>query len=267
MYIRKMLVGFCVFGWFIIAGPLYGSEKTVKLSSIVDYPPFLFQKDSSKSVSNEIIPPASDSRVLQGYAWDIVKESYHNQGYVVNLTVAPWARSLSLMERHKVDLIIAATYTKSRAVKYYFSREEVHKIRIVIYVSKDLSHEWKGLESVYGEAIAVIRGFTYGDKFEGATLIKKQEIGLQEQGFALIDKKRVLGFVGMSTINDYYLKEHGMSSKYKKLPSFDFNTEYMAGMKNNPKAIRLLDVYDAGKRAIIRNGTLDRIKAKWGVTD
>jgi len=265
MCIRKIF--FCMLVCLIIASPAYGSEKTVKLSSIVDYSPFLFQKDSKKSVSNEIIRPDSDSKTLQGYAWDIVRESYHNQGYVINLTVAPWARSLSLMEMHKVDLIIAATYTKSRTEKYYFSREEVHKIQIVIYVSKDIAIEWKGLESMYGKKIAVVRGFTYGDKFEAATLIKKQEIGLQKQGFALIDKKRVLGFVGMSTINDYYLKEHGISSKYKKLPRFDFNTEYMAGMKNNPKVIRLLDVYDAGKRTITQNGTLDKIKAKWGVTD
>ena len=58
-----------------------------------------------------------------------------------------------------------------------------------------------------------------------------------------------------------------MTGKYKKLPPFDGFYEYLAGMKTNPRIIEVLDNFDAGKREIRRNGTLDKIKAKWGRTE
>ena len=230
------------FSVFIFVFPLYASDKIVKLASIIDYAPLLFQKNAIASIHDEIIPPGADSKILQGYAWDIVRESYHNQGYVVSLTVSPWARAINYMEKHKVDLIISASYTKKRAEKYHYSKEKVNGSPIVIYIAKQSAIDWQGLTSAYGHSVAVIRGFSYGEKFEGAKLIDKKEIGVLEQGFALIDKKRVLGFVGPSLVNDYYLKQHGQMDKYQKSLPFDTIIEFMAGMRNNPRALKLADV-------------------------
>ncbi|MFC1886175.1 substrate-binding periplasmic protein [Thermodesulfobacteriota bacterium] len=265
MRANKTFIIFWMIVFFIIASPLWGSEKIARLSTLVGYPPFCFQKDSKKSVNNEVIKPGSDSTVLQGYSWDIVRTSFHNRGYRIHLTVAPWSRSVYLMENQNVELLFTTAYTKERAEKYYYSREEIHKINLVIYVPLDSSIEWKGLESMHGKSVAIIRGFSGGSLWDEDTRIRKKLINRIEQALGMLDEKRIDGYATNDIVFDYYLKQHGITDKYKKLPPFDSVTEYLAGMKTNPHVKNLLDVFDTGKREIKRNGTMDKINTKWGL--
>ena len=96
------------------------------------------------------------------------------------------------------------------------SNEEVPRIEIVIHVAKDPSIEWKDSDALEGKSVPGIRGFTHGDKFEPVSGIRNHGIGFLKQGFALIDKNRELGFVGMPQCNDCRLKVLVLSDKYKK---------------------------------------------------
>ena len=129
MVIKGAYVAFCAFFWLTIVGPLYGNNTIAKRSSIPGYPPFLFHKGSEKSVIDEIIPPESDSEVLQGYSWNIASENYHQQGYTIDRTTAPRARSLSYMDNHTADFIVTTICMKGRSEKYFFPMKKFIRSR------------------------------------------------------------------------------------------------------------------------------------------
>jgi hypothetical protein len=65
MAVKKLFSMCWLIVFFIIATPLWGENKIVRLSTSVDYSPFSFQKDSVKSILGEVIIPGSDSQILK----------------------------------------------------------------------------------------------------------------------------------------------------------------------------------------------------------
>lgn len=265
MLVKKMVLVFCLICISTITTPLWGNTKIVRLATSVDYSPFSFRKGIEQSIIAELISPGADSTVLQGYSWDVVRESFHSRGYTIQLTVAPWARALMYMESQDVDLLFPTAFTEKRAQKYYFSKEEIHKVNLLVYILKDSTLIWNGLASLYGKPVAIIRGFSAGPIWEQQSLIEEYPVTNIKQAFGMLDKKRVVAFVTNDIVTDDYLVKNEMTDKYTKLPSFDVVIEYLAGMKANPNSLELIDVFDAGKTEIKRNDILNKINQKWGV--
>ncbi len=264
---KIIFLTFCMLSSFMMSSPLWGSEKIAKLATLIDYSPFCFRKGNLPLMDNEVILPGSDSNILQGYSWDVTRESLHNQGYTIHLTVAPWKRSLEYMENNKVDALFPTSKNEKRLKKYYYAKKEINNTAHVVYVRNDSSIEWHGLESLHGKVIAVIRGWSYNTKWEEDNLIKKHPVNKQKQAFEMVIAKHVDGFAGVEKVQDRYLHEHEMTGKFKKLPPFNSIPEFLTGLKTNPRLIKILDAYDAGKIAIKQNGTLDKINEKWGISN
>lgn len=108
-----------------------------------------------------------------------------------------------------------------------------------------------------------MRGWNFGDKWKESNAIRKYELSAILQGFKMLDAGRLDGLVGYEVPFDHALKQSGSKEIYKKLPAFDYSAEYVAGAKNDPKIISILDDFDAGKRKIIENGMFKQIKEKW----
>jgi polar amino acid transport system substrate-binding protein len=263
MAVKKLFSMCWLLSFFIIATPLWGSNKIVRLSTSVDYSPFSFQKGSEKSIIGEVIGPGSDSQILQGYSWEVVRESFHNRGYTIHLTVTPWARALMYMEAQDVDLLFPTAYTKKRAQNYHYSKEEIHRVNLLVYTRKDSLLKWSGLESLHGKPVTIIRGFSAGPLWNNQSLIDEFPVSTIKQAFGMLDKKRVVGYVTNNIVTDNYLQKNKIAHKYTKLPSFDLVVEYLAGMKTNTNVIKLLEDFDEGKREIKRNKRLDKIIKKW----
>ncbi len=243
------------------------AENVVKIATLVDYAPYCFLKPDAPGtgVRSERIPPNSDSKYLQGYSWDIIRASFKSMDYTINLKIVPWARAVKTMEDNKVEVLFPTSRNKKRSQKYYYSREAISKSNVVIYYKAGSSFEWKGINSLNGKKIAAIRGYNYGEIWKAQTKIMKHDINKRKQALVMIEKGRVDGFVAYEISNDYYIKQNGLKGKFKKTPTIDFNEDFLVGMKNNPKVIKILDDFDAGKRKITVDGTLNSIRKKWGL--
>lgn len=265
MDLRKasLAVSAIIIALFVIAHPLSGADKIVKINTIVDYHPFCFKKGNAPDRPNEMIPPGADSSQLQGYSWDVVRASLHEMGYTIQLTIAPASRCLSNAEQGLVDVIFPASKNRERQKTFLFSKETVNSARYVVYIPADTNFKWEGLESLNGRRIATLRRWTYGDKWEANKQIIREETESIRQGFDMLDRKRVSGVVGYEISYDAFLKKEGMAGRYRKLPYFDTNFEYLIGGRAHPAASAILDDFDKGKRKIIKNGTFEKITQKW----
>lgn len=240
-----------------------GEEKIVSLATLTDFIPFCFRKDNAAAVHGEVILPGSDSAQLQGYAWDVVRESFHAMGYGIRLEVVPWERVIHYLNTGRVDAVFPAIDTAIRLKTYIFSEKSVDEMRMVLYMRQDSPLVWRGLRSLEGHRVAAVRGWSYGDRWEKNANILKERTDTVLQGFHLLDKGRLTAVIGYEAVYDYALKEQGLRHFYRKEGPIEVVSEYLMGRRNDPASAEAVRVFDQGRRKIEQNGVLGRIARKW----
>jgi len=238
-------------------------EPVVRIATLTDFPPHCFGKENAAKILEETIAPGQDSSQLQGYAWDVVRESYHARGHTIRLHVVPWSRGMHYVETGKVDVIFPAMRTEEREKKFHFSKEPVIRSSFIVYVPASSTFEWTGLASLNGKRVVGVQGWAFGKDWEANSGIIKMEAYSILQGFEMIRKGWVFGIAGYDVPFDYVLKQNGLTHAFRKLPSWGAAEEYVLGSRRGARASELLRTFDAGKRTIEENGTLMTIKAKW----
>lgn len=252
-----------IFVLFVLSAGAQGADKTVTLATLTDFAPYCFPKENAAYIPVEYIPPGSDSAQLQGYSWDVVRESFHAMDYTIRLLVVPWERGVHYLANGKVDCIFPANKTVEREQEYAFSGEFVDQIETVIYMRKDADFTWQGLESLEGLSIGFVRGWSYGKRWEGMSRISKESTDSIAQGFEMLGKGRLVGLAGYRRPYDHVLKVAGLSQKFKVIGQFDTIDEYLMGRKGNTQILIMLDAFDAGKRKIRESALLQQIEDKW----
>jgi polar amino acid transport system substrate-binding protein len=259
MYIKNL---FLLIFLITITFPISAGEKIVSAITLVDDPPYCFLKKDIKK-KFEIIPPGKDSEKLQGYSWDVLRESFHEMGYTIKLTILPWARAMFTIKKAEADILFPTGLTKDRQEYLYYSQEELNRVYFLIYVKKDSKIKWVDLNSLNGLNIGAMRAWNYGEQWKFNNKIKKWNVNKISQGFSMLDKDRIDGFAGYELNFDHALKIIGKHGIYKKLPVFDTASEYLAGSKKRPNIKKILQDFDTGKRKIIKNGKFKKINIKW----
>jgi len=242
---------------------LSAREKVVTLATLTDFPPFCFNKPNSLPLNKEMVPPGKDSVQLQGYSWDVVRESFHELGYTIELYVLPWARAIHYLKSDRVDAVFPANRTEERERNFSYSKEYVDSINMVVYATADSKIVCSGLDSLNGLNVGAVRGWAYGKKWESNKKINKEFMDTVFQSFQVLEKKRLDAVVGYETNYDYVLETHGVTEKYKKLGHFDIVEEYLLGKKNNPETLEIINDFDRGRRLVEQRGGLEAIGRKW----
>lgn len=253
---RKHLYIFILLSIFSYAG-----ERIVKVATEEDYAPFCFT--SGKYKVYQTIKPTQDAKNFRGYSWDVLRESYHVMGYTIDLMISPWARSMKSITNGQVDILFPAGVNSERKKIFDYSKESINEANFLIYVNVNNPIEWEGLTSFNGKTVGLKRGYNYGDLWNTNNNIDKYNVSSVLQGFKMLEARRFDGLIGYEYNWDYVLKQQGWKSKFKKLPIFDSTSEYLISLKNNPKGKELLEVFDLGKRKLIKSGRLEEIKHKW----
>lgn len=215
--------------------------------------------DANSGKIEEIIPPGSNSTRVKGLAWDILRESFHSMGYTVKLRLYPWKRAFNMTKNGDIDILYPTSKTKEREEFFNFSKESVYFVDFVVYTRKSESMNWNGISSLNGMKIGQMNGWNYGDQWTSSMAIKKHDIRNILEGFKMLDKGRIDGFVGYESNFDRHLKRAGLLGNYKKLPAFGSSEEYLAGTNKSKRVKKILQDFDAGKKKIMKNGTLAKI--------
>ncbi len=239
------------------------AEKSVSLATLTDFAPYCFRKDTATQLLRESIPPGEDSAQLQGYSWDVVRRSFHEVGYTIELYVVPWARVLHYLESDRVDAVFPANRTAEREKTYLFSNGYVDSTRMVAYVPVDSELQWRGLDSLDGMRVGAVRAWAYGKKWENNREIQKEIMDTILQSFQVMDKKRLDAVVGYEIVYDYILKQEDIAHKYKKVGYFGIVDEYLMVKKGDMEAQQKMDDFDRGRSIIEQKGIIHEISEIW----
>lgn len=262
----KQLRGLFLTALFMVVGATSyaAEEKRVRIATLYDYPPFGFYEDgNAPPILEEMVPPGSDASRFQGYSWDIVRESFHAQGYTIELVITHWARAMASVREGNIDLLYPTGLNTERLAYFSYSESPVNDAAFLVYVNQDADIEWQGLASLEGKTIGLVRGYNFGDEWSEQEAISKYPLNSIEQGFRMLQRGRLDGFAGYEMNWDYVLKGMGLQGEFDKLPEFGASREYVVGLKVNPDTERLLRDFDAGLQAIKENGEYQRIVERW----
>ncbi len=244
------------------------AEKAVNVTTLYGYPPYCFlradiQDRHLTGEQGEPVEPGTDSTVLQGYSWEIFRESFHEMGYTIHLTVYPWARALAMTKAKKFDILFPTGKNSQREKIFHYSGEAINRVNFLVYLPADSQLPWDGLQSLAGLTIGVMRDFNYGNQWAALADVRNYEVNTILQGFRMLDRKRLDGFAGYEQIWDYALKKIGSKTQYRKLPPFEYTEEYAVGLKSTPGIEGLLRDFDSGRRRIEASGIAEKISRKW----
>ena len=238
-------------------------ERIVSVATLTDYPPLIFNKPDTKRVVEERIPPGQDSSSLQGFSWDILRESYHSQGYTIQIHVVPWTRAFEMARSDSVEILFPTGYNEERTEYFHYSVNPINEARFIIYTLPDKTLEWDGLASLHNLTIGAMRGWNYGAEWEQTTGFYRYGLSDILQGFQMLDAGRIDGLAGYETNFDYALSEAGLPNPYTKHPSFGETFEYATASKSHPTGRDMLMVFDLGVEHLKASGRLSEIRQHW----
>jgi len=240
---------------------LYGSEKIVSVATLEDYAPFGFVVGNG--MVEGTLPPGKNLVSYRGYSWDVLRESFHTMGYTIKLSVSPWPRAMHNIKTGKADILFPTGKNKERLKIFDYSQEFINEANFLIYVRADSPIKWTGLESLRGLVIGIKRGFNYGDRWTSVDYVTEFDVGTILQGFKMLEKERIDGFLGYESNWDYILKQQGWMKKYRKTPSIGSSREYLVALKSNPNSLIILKTFDTGKQKLIQSGRLEELEKIW----
>lgn len=242
---------------------LMAADKVVRVVSLEDYAPFVFVANKENKGVAGIVSQQDQGEAVDGFSWEVFRDSFLAMGYSIKFTIVPWARAVDTLKSGRADVLFPMGRNKERLQLFRFSRETVNKIDFVLYVTKNSKFSWQGLTSLENKIIGVKRGFNYGDQWNALTSVKKYDIGKIANGFRMLAQGHLDGFIGYKQSWDYVLKQHGWENKFREIPVFQPAHEFVVSLDNQAHAVALLDVYDKGKQKLIESGRLVELNKKW----
>ena len=200
----------------------------------------------------EVVPIGKDTdRINKSKSWLEFKNIFHDAGYIIVFKPFPWKRAVGMAKEGVVDIIFPISKTKQREELFLFSKQSFNSVSYLIYVRNDFASDiYTDLSSLNGLQIGYMRGWNYGKLWNENSGILKYDVGKIQNGFMMLKAGRLVGFAGYEENFDRILNREDLMGRFKKLPVFDQNDEYIAGARNNPRVAELLKIFDRGKQRL-----------------
>lgn len=102
-----------------------------------------------------------------GLGVDVLRAIAADLGTRVRFEIYPWARAQKLVEEGRADVLIGPYRTAARERRFQFAEPGFYRDNVVFYGRSDVASPWDGSPaSLMGQRIALIHGWTYGERFE-----------------------------------------------------------------------------------------------------
>ena len=212
-------------------------------------------------------PPFNDVNLLNnGLSSDLVITALKRAGYASSYFQVPWARVLHGMQVADYDIVVSAWYDQERAIYGVFSEPYlVNRIRFLRRKGSDL--QFRALNDLGDNSIAVVRGYSYQAEFDAAPQLLKVPVVDFAMGARMLAAGRV-----QLTLEDELVARHyfqyelrGLEEQLEFLPKpLSENGLHILVRSSHPHAQEIVDGFDKAMQAMREDGTYAKIYAAHG---
>ncbi|KPA17387.1 amino acid ABC transporter substrate-binding protein [Candidatus Magnetomorum sp. HK-1] len=125
-----------------------------------------------------------------GVLAEITTAAFQRMGYAAKVEFVPWKRAVELAKIGEYDGLMAAYYNSERAQTYKLT-DAINYEEIGFFRKKGSTITYKTLEDLRPYIIGIGRGGQYGDEFEAATYLKKEEVKNDDQNICKLMAGRI----------------------------------------------------------------------------
>lgn len=209
-----------------------------------------------------------------GFMVEIAKEIFEKAGHKVNYKSVNWARAIAETREGKIHGIIGAS--RADAPDFIIPKRPQGQSTNFYWANHDERWEYKKLDSVKGKKIGVINSYSYSDEIDQAIHDKNPSFVIVSGEDALAkmirmtEAKRLDAFIENPYVLNYWLK--GMrqyNEKFKKVSkNITVDSDlFVAFSPINPNSKKYAEILSQGMDDLRKNGKLQIILQKYGLTD
>lgn len=158
--IRKLTFPFaCLLTVFVLSSMAYSQETQIRIV-YTKWFPYTYQKNGTPS----------------GFEIDIFNSVLKKMNIKAQFKKYPWKRCLKYIKRGKADALISMLKTPEREQYTYYPGEHISISKTMFFQKAGSDITFNGsFEELRGYIIGVILGFSYGDMFDQAKYLQKDE--------------------------------------------------------------------------------------------
>lgn len=232
---------------FIAVIQVYSFSNELKLVTL-QYPPYEYEEN------NEI----------KGVAVEIVKEVFRRMGQPVNIKLLPWVRAVAMVENGLADGFFTVYKTPEREVFAHYSKEVLIMQVISFFVKEDSLITFNGdLKKLRKYKIGVVRGVSYGEKFDNAVkdkiLTDIEDVTIGEQNFYKLISSRIDIIVSNKFGAIHIIDRLNMRGEIKELDPIVQTVPSYIAFSRKKGLVSLRDKFDKTLRDMKNDGTYDEI--------
>ncbi|GAB6910010.1 hypothetical protein DESC_260127 [Desulfosarcina cetonica] len=152
---------------------------------------------------------------------DVMREVAKRSGVMVEMRPLPWKRVLRDLETGHIDGFFGGYKTPEREELAEFLDVPMGWATLAVFVRKREAFPFEKIEDLYGKKIAIVRGYTTGEKFDRAVEEKKilvNEVGDYRQMIKMLGAGRVEAIAGAAETMQANFVDMGLADRFTMLP-------------------------------------------------
>lgn len=209
----------------------------------------------------------SESGHFTGLAPAVLRQLAVELGAQPRFEIYPWARAQRMVEQGQADILIGPYRTAEREARFAFAAEPFYQDRIVFYARRQSRLSWNGdFASLQAQRIAVVRGWTYGPRFEAARA--QMQLDIVESvpnGLRMLAAGRIELLATNQRNTLPHLAALQLDEQLIQLePQIDVQQGYFA-FPRDATHVALREQFDQGFRRFVASGELARLAGVLGV--
>ncbi len=201
-FLFKIVFVFCFLQFRV--EPVWAQQDLVLLS-LENFPPYSWEENGK----------------ARGINVEAIEEVRRRSGLPIKITLVPWKRRLSQVQKGEVVGAFLSFRTPEREAYAYYMEPPIHYSTYKIFVRKGEEFSFSSIQDLYGKTIAKNRGFHITDDFEMA--VKNQNIDVIEannmkKGLELLIRGRAKAVVGNVHEVKFFADQLDLSRSIVALP-------------------------------------------------
>jgi polar amino acid transport system substrate-binding protein len=172
-----------------------------------------------------------------------------------------------MVEQDLADILVGPYKNPEREARFSFAARGFYRDYMVFYVRRGNKQQWDGnLESLQGQKIAVINGWVYGPRFEGARAILKPQIAnTLANGLNMLNAGRVDYLAANLRNAEALIKRMGLGAEFSLSDQLiDSQDGYLAFCKKS-SCDQLRRQFDQAYERFIDSGDFAKMAHTYGV--
>ena len=201
----------------------------------------------------------------QGFAVDVVRESFGAVNIAVNFEVLPYVRCLAKAKSGHIIGCFDAVPNGMISSSYLWHDHPLFTTHMNVYALAGTKERGLSAASLEGKTVGVARDYEYGDEFDLNTRIVRRVVDKNEYGFKMLLARRIQYMAAEERIANALFAKYpaAFGGKFTLAGTVATPGLYMAFTKSSPDAARYLEKFNQGYAALRKSGRYQAIERKW----